>query len=114
MKAATGGTVTITDKAAEKVVAFQQSMQGAADKQLRIAIRAGGCSGFSYDFVFDTKRDGDFEVAAKGTTVLVDSMSMNMLNGSTIDYVETVQGAGFVVDNPNASGGCGCGSSFSA
>ncbi|OGQ21477.1 MAG: hypothetical protein A3I05_09050 [Deltaproteobacteria bacterium RIFCSPLOWO2_02_FULL_44_10] len=89
-------------------------MPGAQGKLLRIAIRAGGCSGYSYDFVFDAKREGDQEFPAGDVSVIVDSMSMKLLNGSTIDYLETMQGAGFVVENPNSSGGCGCGSSFSA
>lgn len=103
-----------TDKAVEKVKHFSKEMPGAEGKQLRIAIRAGGCSGYSYDFVFDNKRDGDIEIPAKDIMVLVDTMSIKMLRGATVDFVESLHGAGFVVNNPNASGGCGCGSSFSA
>ena len=113
-KGSNPSTLGLTPKAVEKVKEFAQNMEGAAGKHLRIAIRAGGCSGYSYDFVFDIKRDNDVVIFADDIKVLVDTNSMNLLKGSTVDFVESLQGAGFVVNNPNASGGCGCGSSFSA
>ena len=77
-------------------------------------VQGGGCSGFQYGFTFDSdKNEDDFEIEAGQTQVLVDSMSMQYVQGATIDYVEDLMGAQFKINNPNASGSCGCGSSFS-
>ena len=106
--------LNLTEMAVEKVKHFIKDMPGAEGKGLRIAVRAGGCSGYSYDFVFDDAKANDLEIPAKDIVVLIDPASMKFLKGSTVDYVDDLQGAGFVVNNPNSSGGCGCGSSFSA
>lgn len=82
--------------------------------KLRVFVQGGGCSGFSYGFTFDeSKNEDDFDFAYDNVTVLVDSISMQYLNGSSIDYKENLMGSSFVIDNPQAVTTCGCGSSFS-
>jgi iron-sulfur cluster insertion protein len=107
--------ITITDTAATKIkeIIVEEKQEG---KDLRIYVEGGGCSGFQYGFAFDDKKDGDEVIAQEGFgfNLLVDPMSMNYLLGSKIDYVEGLHGAGFTIENPNATGRCGCGSSFSA
>src|SRR3954464_14675015 len=81
---------------------------------LRVAVRPGGCSGFSYEMFFDTDKDGDDLVTEySGVKVVVDPSSAQLLNGATLDYSDGLQGAGFAIDNPNAQKTCGCGNSFS-
>lgn len=81
--------------------------------KLRVFVAGGGCSGFSYGFTFDDEVAGDDAVVERsGVTLLVDPLSYQYLLGSVIDYVEDLQGAQFVVNNPNASSTCGCGNSF--
>lgn len=82
--------------------------------KLRTFVQGGGCSGFSYGFTLDEEQnDDDFVIEKSGATILVDSMSMQYLNGSTIDYKEELNGSQFVINNPGATSTCGCGSSFS-
>ena len=82
--------------------------------RLRMFVQGGGCSGFSYGFTLDNEQnEDDFEIPAGPTTVLVDSMSMQYVQGATVDYVEDLMGAQFKILNPQASSTCGCGSSFS-
>jgi iron-sulfur cluster assembly accessory protein len=105
--------VTLTDVAASKVAELlaQEDTDGLA---LRVAVRPGGCSGFSYEMFFDADIADDDVVREFGTVkVVVDSASADLLKGSTLDYSDGLQGAGFHVTNPNASRTCGCGSSFS-
>jgi len=105
--------LTLTDTGAEKVQEFLASQS--ADVQtsgLRVGVRGGGCSGFQYALAFDTERDGDTVVTERGIKLLVDNSSIPYVQGSTIDYVESLQGAGFQVNNPNVVAACGCGSSF--
>jgi iron-sulfur cluster assembly accessory protein len=104
--------VTLTDVAASKVAELlAQEDDGLA---LRVAVRPGGCSGFSYEMFFDADVAEDDVVREFGTVkVVVDSTSADLLKGSTLDYSDGLQGAGFHVTNPNASRTCGCGSSFS-
>jgi iron-sulfur cluster insertion protein len=84
------------------------------DLKLRVFVQGGGCSGFQYGFTFDEEvNEDDFEFAAGDVKVLVDSMSMQYLQGAEIAYREDLMGASFVIDNPQASTTCGCGSSFS-
>lgn len=91
------------------------SEEGNPGLMLRVYIQGGGCSGFQYGFTFDEEvQDGDTEVVTDGVTLLVDPMSMQYLMGAEIDYTEGLQGAQFVIRNPNAATTCGCGSSFSA
>lgn len=82
--------------------------------KLRVFVQGGGCSGFQYGFTFDeTQGEDDFDFEAGDVRVLVDSMSMQYLQGANIDYQESLQGASFVINNPQATTTCGCGSSFS-
>lgn len=102
--------LNVTDKAAEKIKALmdQQKKQG-----LRISVQPGGCSGFQYGMELDDKStDNDIVVEEKGIKIFVDKASMEKLNGANVDYVESLQGAGFKINNPNAQSTCGCGSSF--
>ena len=81
--------------------------------KLRVFVQGGGCSGFQYGFTFDeTQAEDDFDFEAGTVRVLVDSMSMQYLQGANIDYQESLQGASFVINNPQATTTCGCGSSF--
>jgi iron-sulfur cluster assembly protein len=105
--------VTITDKGAEKVREFLGAQeQDAAIAGLRVGVRGGGCSGFQYQLAFDEQRDGDSVFESQGLKVLVDSASLPYVRGSVVDYEESLQGAGFKVENPNVIAACGCGSSF--
>lgn len=82
--------------------------------KLRVFVQGGGCSGMEYGFTFDKEQnEDDFTVEKDGITVLVDSMSMQYVNGATIDYVDDLMGSSFKINNPNAETSCGCGSSFS-
>src|SRR4051795_6442465 len=105
--------ITISDKGAEKVREFLSS-QGAdvASAGLRVGVRGGGCSGFQYNLAFDEQRDGDTVFEDHGLKLLVDRASLPYVSGSIIDYVDSMQGAGFQVNNPNVVAACGCGSSF--
>ena len=81
---------------------------------LRVAVRPGGCSGFSYEMFFDTDQaDDDLTPTTRGVKVVVDPSSAQLLTGATLDYKDGLQGAGFAIDNPNAQRTCGCGQSFS-
>lgn len=106
--------LALTDAAVEKVKYFAKSMPDSEGKALRIFVSGGGCSGFQYGFQFDEKREGDNVVEHGGITVVVDPQSATYLRDSTVDYVEDFRGAGFSVTNPQSTGGCGCGKSFSA
>ncbi|HEY4996873.1 MAG TPA: iron-sulfur cluster assembly accessory protein [Solirubrobacteraceae bacterium] len=105
--------IEITDKGAEKVHEFLTSQQ--ADMSvagLRVGVRGGGCSGFQYQLAFDEQRESDVVFESHGLKLLVDGESLQFVSGSTIDYEESLQGAGFKVNNPNVVAACGCGSSF--
>jgi iron-sulfur cluster assembly protein len=105
--------ITITDKGAEKVHEFLSGQN--ADVQtagLRVGVRGGGCSGFQYNLAFDEQRDGDVVFESHGLKLLCDNDSLAYVSGSVIDYVDSLQGAGFQVNNPNVVAACGCGSSF--
>ena len=105
--------ITLTDKGAEKVREFLDAQAAVADTAgLRVGVRGGGCSGFQYALAFDEQRDGDEVFEDKGIRLLVDQPSLAYVSGSTIDYVDDLQGAGFKVENPNVIAACGCGSSF--
>jgi iron-sulfur cluster assembly protein len=104
--------ITLTEKGAEKVQEFLAAQEGTAVTGLRVGVRGGGCSGFQYLLAFDEKRDGDTVYEDHGINLLVDTASIPYVQGSTIDYVDSLQGAGFQVNNPNVVAACGCGSSF--
>jgi iron-sulfur cluster insertion protein len=106
-------SVIFTDSAAAKVAALIQEEEN-PNLKLRVFIAGGGCSGFQYGFTFDEAlQDGDTEVENQGVTLLVDPMSVQYLMGAEIDYKDDLEGAQFVIRNPNAATTCGCGSSFS-
>ena len=102
----------LTQAAARKIVALIADEP--AGTKLRLAVSGGGCSGFSYGFAFDDQvQDDDLVIAREGATLLVDSVSLDLLKGSVVDYVDDLVGASFQVKNPNATSSCGCGTSFS-
>ncbi|MFT4563038.1 MAG: iron-sulfur cluster insertion protein [Gammaproteobacteria bacterium] len=102
-----------SDSAAQKVKALIEE-EGDDSLNLRVFISGGGCSGFQYGFTFDEKEgDGDTVVENSGVKLLIDPMSIQYLMGAEIDYSEGLEGAQFVIRNPNAQSTCGCGSSFS-
>ena len=105
--------ITLTDKGAEKVREFLASQGTEVETAgLRVGVRGGGCSGFQYALAFDQQRDGDQVFEHQGIRLLVDGSSLPYVQGSVIDYVDELQGAGFKVDNPNVVAACGCGTSF--
>ena len=105
--------LVFTDAAAHKVGELMREEDN-PNLKLRVFISGGGCSGFQYGFTFDeTIEDGDAQVENQGVTLLVDPMSVQYLMGAEIDYKEDIEGAQFVIRNPNATTTCGCGSSFS-
>ena len=107
--------ITLTDTAASKVKELLDA-EGAAELALRVAVRPGGCSGFSYEMFFDGDIATDDEKAEFGeqpVSVVVDPASAQLLEGATLDYKDGLNQAGFAITNPNASRSCGCGQSFS-
>lgn len=104
--------ITITNKAADKVKELLNGQSESADDALRVAVKGGGCSGFQYSLTFDHLQDGDELVEDRDVRILVDEVSKDFVDGSEIDYVESLQGAGFSVNNPNVVASCGCGQSF--
>lgn len=105
--------IAISQSALSKVRALIEE-EGNTQLALRVFVTGGGCSGFSYGFTFDEDTaDDDAVVSKNGVTVVVDPMSFQYLEGAEIDYKEDLQGAQFVVQNPNAATTCGCGNSFS-
>ena len=105
--------LALTEKAAEKVreIAKAESLEG---QGLRVQVKGGGGSGFQYDLYFDEKpTEMDEVIEIQGVQIFMDPLSMQYLEGTQIDYVEGLHGAGFKFENPNVKGSCGCGSSFS-
>ena len=113
---ATGFALVITGRAAEEVqkfIAQEQVPVGSAG--LRVSVLPGGCSGFKYSLNIEERAlEDDMVAEVNGVRVFVDGFSAQYLSGITIDYVTSMQGSGFTFSNPNATGGCGCGSSFTA
>jgi iron-sulfur cluster insertion protein len=106
--------LVFTDSAADKVKQLVEE-EGNPDLKLRVFVQGGGCSGFQYGFTFDeVVNEDDTQMAKNGVTLLIDAMSLQYLMGAEIDYKDDLQGAQFVIKNPNATSTCGCGSSFSA
>jgi iron-sulfur cluster assembly protein/iron-sulfur cluster insertion protein len=108
-----GTPISLTDSAASKVAELL-AQEGNAELALRIAVRPGGCSGYSYEMFFDSEFAAD-DVRSDfgGVRVVVDPASAQLLQGATLDYSDGLQGAGFSINNPNAQRTCGCGQSFS-
>jgi len=105
--------ITVTESAAAKVKALIAE-EGDDNLALRVAVRPGGCSGYSYEMFFDSDIAAD-DIANEtgGVRVVVDPASADLLKGATLDFKDGLQGAGFAIDNPNATRSCGCGQSFS-
>jgi iron-sulfur cluster insertion protein len=105
-------TSPILTTSAAKRVAFIAAKQG-KPAVLRLAVDGGGCAGFSYRFALGELEEGDSVTETDGVSLVIDAVSLDLLAGSQVDYVEELGGASFKVSNPNAASGCGCGSSFS-
>lgn len=113
MEVATEAPIIFTSNAASKV-SEMITEEGDPALKLRVYVTGGGCSGFQYSFAFDDQvAEDDLALEKDGVTMLVDAMSYQYLVGATIDYQEGLEGARFVISNPNATATCGCGSSFS-
>jgi len=105
--------ITLTESAAKKVKELVEA-EGNNELALRVAVRPGGCSGFSYEMFFDSDfADDDQKTDYEGVKVVVDSASLQYLAGASLDYKEGLMGAGFTINNPNTTRSCGCGQSFS-
>ena len=105
--------VALTERAADKIRALMAQEPAGEAEVLRVAIQGGGCSGFEYALGFDRgATEGDSVLELHGVTVVVDPFSAPYLQGSTVDFLETIQEAGFKIENPNAVAACGCGHSF--
>jgi iron-sulfur cluster assembly protein len=109
-------TLELTEAAAEEVKKFMASEEGLPETAgLRVRVVPGGCSGFQYSLnIEEASREGDHVTETGGVRLFVDMFSAQYLNGVQIDYVTNMMGSGFTFNNPNATGGCGCGSSFTA
>ena len=104
----------ITDGAVNKILSLSNSEDGSNDLNLRVYVTGGGCSGFQYGFSFDKIIDEEDTCITKdGANLVVDSLSLQYLEGSTVDYTEDLTGSKFIIKNPNATTTCGCGESFS-
>jgi len=112
----TGIQVILSDKAAAEVRKFIDAEQVPAETAgLRVGVLPGGCSGFKYSLnIEEASQEDDIILESSGVRLFVDGFSLQYLNGVTIDYVTSMQGSGFTFTNPNSTGGCGCGSSFTA
>lgn len=105
--------IQFTDAAATKVLALVTEEEN-PELKLRVYVTGGGCSGFQYGFTFDEKvNDGDMTIEKQGVVMVIDPMSLQYLMGGEVDYIEGLEGSRFLVNNPNATTTCGCGSSFS-
>jgi iron-sulfur cluster assembly accessory protein len=109
-------TLNVTEPAAGEIKKFMTSEEGLPETAgLRVRVVPGGCSGFQYSLnIEEESRQGDFVLEEKGVRLFVDMFSAQYLNGVQIDYVQNVMGSGFTFTNPNSTGSCGCGSSFTA
>ncbi len=108
METTTENIIILTEKAAEKLKSVRDAREETKGKPLRIYAEGGGGCGMQYGMAFDEKQADDAVVSAHGVEVIVDGMSATYLRGSTVDFDDSLQGAGFKIINPNKSGGCGC------
>ena len=106
--------LSLTETAALKVKEIRGTADVKPTEELRLRVVGGGCSGFSYELYFDEKKETDRSFTSHGVVLVIDEMSLQYLAGTSVDYVEGLQGAGFKFNNPNVKSTCGCGSSFSA
>jgi iron-sulfur cluster insertion protein len=105
--------ILLTENAARRI-AVLKAQENAENAFLRIAVSGGGCSGFQYGLSFDDQRnEDDFVFERDGVGIVVDEVSLGLLNGAEVDFVEDLMGASFQIRNPNAASSCGCGNSFS-
>jgi len=104
--------VTLTDIAADKVRGFLSSQESEGEVGLRVGVRGGGCSGFQYALALDEQKEDDHVFDHDGIRLLVDPASLQYVDGSQVDFTESLMGSGFEVNNPNVVAACGCGSSF--
>lgn len=104
--------VTLTEIATEKVRGFLAHHEAEGEVGLRVGVRGGGCSGFQYALALDEQRDDDHVFDDDGIRLLVDPASLQYVDGSQVDFTESLMGSGFEVNNPNVVAACGCGSSF--
>jgi iron-sulfur cluster assembly accessory protein len=104
--------VTLTDIAADKVRGFLSQQESEGEIGLRVGVRGGGCSGFQYALALDERHDDDHVFEHEGIRVIVDPASLRYVEGSQVDFTESLMGSGFEVVNPNVVASCGCGSSF--
>ena len=108
-----GRRIVVTENAARRIAALR-TQEEAEKAFLRIAVSGGGCSGFQYGLTFDDQRNEDDVIFERdGVSVIVDEVSLELLNGAEVDFVEDLMGASFRINNPNAASSCGCGNSFS-
>ena len=107
-----GDAIKLSDKAAGKIKELIAANENAEEQALRVAVRGGGCSGFQYALALDKAKEDDHVFEHQDVAVVVDKVSMQFVFGSEVDYTDGLQGAGFVVNNPNVVAACGCGSSF--
>ncbi|MDA7541490.1 iron-sulfur cluster assembly accessory protein [bacterium] len=109
-------SIVLTEKAAKEVMRAMEDHAQDDAAMLRIGVKGGGCSGFQYalDFVSNSDEDADTKIEQHGVTVVVDKKSLMYLEGTTLDYYESIEHRGFTFDNPNVTKSCGCGSSFQA
>ena len=111
--AAVERSITVTESAAKRI-AFLREQEQVGSANLRIAVSGGGCSGFQYGLSFDDQTNPDDLVFERdGIGIVVDDISLDLLNGAEVDFVEDLMGASFQIRNPNAASSCGCGNSFS-
>jgi iron-sulfur cluster insertion protein len=105
--------IRLTESAARRI-AFLKTQENAENSFLRIAVSGGGCSGFQYGLSFDDHRnEDDFVFERSGVGIIVDEVSLGLIDGAEVDFVEDLMGASFQIRNPNAASSCGCGNSFS-
>jgi iron-sulfur cluster assembly accessory protein len=112
VETSTDGQVALTERAARRIAEILKTEpEGSV---LRVAVNGGGCSGFQYDFAFESARaEDDLVIEKSGAVVLIDPVSLDFLKGAEIDFVDEMIGAAFKINNPNATSSCGCGTSFS-
>ena len=104
----------LTDGAVQKILSLRSNEKDSEILNLRVYVTGGGCSGFQYGFSFDkTVDEDDTRIEKQGANLVIDSLSLQYLQGSTVDYVEDLTGSKFIISNPNATTTCGCGESFS-
>ena len=110
----TPSLMQLSDGAVQKILSLKSDEANSAQLNLRVYVTGGGCSGFQYGFSFDdVVEEDDTRIEKGGANLVVDSLSLQYLQGSTVDYIEDLTGSKFIISNPNATTTCGCGESFS-